>query len=178
MNGIMEGGSKMKRYKYFDDVIEHACFTEECCQFCGSHSNCLEGIYFEQDNVTSVCLDCFETGKATVDIPSYLQKRVHFNKEFVRELASTPPIPWVQFNDWRVCCGDFMIYVGEWSRDDFITKAGQEDPIKYMSRLIDEKELRKVEEIENLWSEIGNNTVAYVFKCSICGKIQVVCQSY
>ncbi|SHN02803.1 Uncharacterised protein family (UPF0167) [Anaerosporobacter mobilis DSM 15930] len=168
----------MKNYKYFCNVKENADFTKKNCQFCGSNNNCLEGVYFEQDNVESICLECFDLKKAVVDIPEYIIKRVGFDYAKVEELASNPPIPWVQSNDWQVCCNDYMQYIGEWGQENFRENSNNENAIAFFEKNLDEDTLNKVDDINVLWEDLGYNTVAYVFKCNVCGKMKVVCQSY
>ena len=43
----------MRTYKYFDNVKKNAVFTEQACQFCGSKNDCLEGVYFDKNNILS-----------------------------------------------------------------------------------------------------------------------------
>ena len=69
----------MRTYKYFSDVKKNADFTEEPCQFCGTKEDCLEGMYFEQSDITSVCLSCLDEKKIGVDIPDYIQNRIKNN---------------------------------------------------------------------------------------------------
>lgn len=167
----------MREYKYFLNVKEQAAFTEKKCQFCGNDDDCLEGIYFDQDNIDSVCLKCFAEKKACVAVPDYIQKRIKYNSHNkIEELKYTPPIPWVQFNDWQVCCDDYMKYMGEWEQEEFIKESANE--IEFFKGLLDDDTLKKVDDINVLWEDLGYDTVAYVFKCSICGKRTVVCQSY
>lgn len=171
----------INKYKYFYNVKKEAAFTENKCQFCGSKEDCLEGIYFNQDNIDSVCLRCFAEKKAGVDIPDYIQKRIKYdpNKK-IQELKYTPPIPWVQYNDWQVCCDDYMKYIGEWEQEEFIKVSENEskNEIEFFREMLNGDTLKKVDDINVLWEDLGYDTVAYVFKCSICGKRTVVCQSY
>lgn len=169
----------MKQYKYFFNVKKDAVFTEKQCQFCGTNENCLEGVYFEKEDVVSVCLTCLNKHKTNVEIPDYLSKCIHSNRDLkTKELMYTPPIPWVQFNDWQICCDDYMVYIGEWEQDDFINYCIDEDGISTLKKLLNNDTLSKVDDINVLWEDIGYNTVAYVFKCNVCGKITVVCQSF
>ena len=67
----------MNNYKYFSDVLKNGYFTETPCQFCGSSEHCLEGSFFDRDdNLVSICLNCFDKRKVSVDIPSYIADRV------------------------------------------------------------------------------------------------------
>jgi hypothetical protein len=66
----------MDNYKYFSDVLKNGYFTETPCQFCGSSEHCLEGSFFDwDDNLVSICLNCFDKRKVSVDIPSYTANR-------------------------------------------------------------------------------------------------------
>lgn len=59
----------MNNYKYFRDVLKNGYFTETPCQFCGSSEHCLEGSFFDRDdNLVSICLNCFDKRKVSVDI--------------------------------------------------------------------------------------------------------------
>ena len=169
----------MRTYKYYSNVEKNADFTEEPCQFCGTKEDCLEGIYFGQSDITSVCLSCLDKKKIEVDIPDYLQNRIKNNASSkIETLKYTPPIPWVQFNDWQVCCDDYMKYIGEWEQEDFINEAVDGDGINLLKHLLNEDTLSRVDDINVLWEDIGYDTVAYVFQCPNCGRITVVCQSY
>lgn len=181
-------------YKYFENVENNAAFSNNKCQFCASNVRCLEGIYFEQGReIKSVCLKCLEKKKASVNIPSYLIERLdeeirknckHHEgvtdivNEKITELKYTPPIPWIQYNDWQVCCSDFMKYLGEWEKKDFIDKLENGSGINAFETVLDDISKNKVEDMEILWNDIGENTVAFAFRCLKCNCIKVVCQSY
>ena len=168
-----------KKYIYYQDVKKNAVFTKEPCQYCGKKEECLEGIYFEQDGVTSVCLSCLDSKKIEVDIPKYVRSRIKNSVNSKSDvLKYTPPIPWVQYNDWQVCCDDYMKYIGEWEQEQFKNESVERDGISALKNLLNEDTLCKVDDISILWEDIGYDTVAYVFECSVCGKKKVVCQSY
>ena len=169
----------MRIYKYYSNTKQNAIFTDEPCQFCGVEKDCLEGVYLEQDGIDSVCLSCLDKKKTEVDVPMYIQNRVKKDSvSKIEELKCTPPIPWVQFNDWQVCCDDYMKYLGEWEQEDFITKATDGNGVNLLKELLDDDTLSKVDDINILWNDIGYNTVAYAFECLHCERIMVVCQSY
>ena len=176
----MEGGTiKMRQYDYFKNVEKNAAFTEKKCQFCGEDKNCLEGIYFEQPDLKSVCLSCFDKRVVGVDIPDYLKKKVHNNSEIkIDKLTYTPPVPWVQFNDWQVCCDDYMQYWGEWTQEDFVRESNDGNGIEFFQSLLSEDFKNQVDDINVLWDDLGNDTVAFVFYCPTCNNKRVVCQSY
>ena len=66
----------MRTYKYFDNVKKNAVFTEQACQFCGSKNDCLEGVYFEKNNIESVCVECLAQSKTSVYIPDEIQSKI------------------------------------------------------------------------------------------------------
>lgn len=84
----------MNNYKYFSDVLKNGYFTETPCQFCGSSEHCLEGSFFDRDdNLVSICLNCFDKRKVSVDIPNYIADRVvKKQNEKVTELSFCPPV--------------------------------------------------------------------------------------
>lgn len=187
---------KEVNYKYFKNVLKNAEFTDEQCEICSSNINCLEGEYFSEDGrYSSICLECLRKGLAKVEIPSYLRKLIDVNirennkisseseikiiyNEKINELEITPPVPWIQYNNWAICCGDFAAYIGEWSQEDFIASSKQIDSITYFENLLDDSTRKKIDDINVLWDDIGQNTAAFVFKCENCQKYIVICQSY
>jgi len=140
---------------------------------------CLDGAFFERPEIVSVCLDCFEKKKAFVDIPSYITDKIKEDvdrKTFT--LKYTPPVPWIQNNEWPVCCDDYMVYIGEWSQDDFNNAALDGNGKALLEKLLAKYLKNIVENYEILWDDIGYETAAYVFECGICGKKTVICQDY
>ena len=170
----------MNNYKYFRDVLKNGYFTETPCQFCGSSEHCLEGSFFDRDdNLVSICLNCFDKRKVSVDIPGYIADRVvKKQNEKVTELSFCPPVPWIQNNDWPVCCDDYMTYIGEWEREDFIKNSTNGDGLSLLKELLIDELKNNVESYEALWADLGYETAAFVFKCSKCGNKVVVCQDY
>ncbi|WP_407399208.1 CbrC family protein [Treponema sp.] len=169
----------MEEYKYHKNFKKNVMFSKEKCQFCGSEIDCLEGTYFDNPEIKSVCVSCFKRKKAEVLIPEFIKNKIKkdLNQE-IEELKYTPPVPWIQYNDWQVCCDDFCIFIGEWKKEDFIREALDYDPIEFFKSLLNEYTLSLVDDINILWNDIGNNTAAFVFECAKCNRKIVVCQSY
>jgi uncharacterized protein CbrC (UPF0167 family) len=183
-------------FKYFSNPLKNAEFTDEKCQSCGSDEYCLEGVYFDKgDEVTSVCLDCLKKGIVTVDIPEFIQERIksHLHETFpskdekeiellyhslLRELERTPPVPWIQYNDWPVCCGDFMQYIGEWKREDFNNAAEDRNGKNFIISILDDFTKSKIDDVDVFWNDIGEYTAVFVFKCLQCDKLTAIAQSY
>lgn len=184
-------------FRYFDNPQENAEFEEEPCEICGNNNNCLSGAYLDtsESEIESVCLGCIVAGKVKIEFPKHLRVRLfdeikRFNKtitieeaeskidKIFEELEKTPPVPWVQYNDWPVCCGDFMKYIGEWEKDDFIKNSEDGDGKNYLSKLIDEKTKARIDSLNVLWDEIGEYTIAFAFECISCKQISIVLQDY
>jgi uncharacterized protein CbrC (UPF0167 family) len=179
------GLPKIPAFKYFHNPLHNAAFTDKECQFCGSHEYCLEGVYFDRgDEVESVCLSCLQAGDVTVNLPDYVIQKIasvqdeNSANESTETLRRTPPVPWIQYNDWVVCCGDFGRYIGEWDRDKLIQESPDGDGMKYLISLLDEFSLIRVQNSERLWKSIGVDTAVFVFECLTCGKRKAVVQSY
>lgn len=184
-------------FKYFEDYNTNARFTGEKCEICGKEDLCLNGIYLDISgrDLESVCISCLVKGEITIQIPEYLRNRLyeniksitpHLSEELINnkvnilvdELSRTPPVPWVQYNDWPTCCADFMTYIGEWETEDFEKNAADGDGKNYLLNSIDERTKNQIEGLDVLWDDIGYDTIAFVFKCRKCGKTAVVLQSY
>lgn len=186
----------ISKFKYYNNPGKDAIFTEKKCQFCGTDEHCLEGEYFERgDDVVSACLHCLSEGKITVYIPDYIIERViknlneldkenktHINKErgknLAKELSKNPPVPWIQYNDWPVCCNDFGRYLGEWDKEEIVRNASDENVKQYFMSIIDDFSRSKIDNYDYLWDDIGKNTIIFVFECIHCSKIIAICQSY
>lgn len=169
----------MNKYKYFQNVKKNAVFTEQPCQYCGKSCDCLEGVYFERNNVESICLDCFVNEKNSVYIPDYIRNKVvndSINK--VKELSYTPPVAWIQNNEWPVCCDDFMKYMGEWEKENLIEESNGKDVVEFFKSMLAPEMINRIDDIEILIDDLGYESAAYVFKCIYCNKIVIVCQDY
>lgn len=170
------------KFKYFEDPFKDAEFIdEEECQSCGSRKHCLEGEYFDfEEEVISVCLDCLMEGKLRVNIPDYIKDRVtgKEKEEKVSELEKTPPIPWIQYNDWPVCCNDFAKYLGEWNREDFNNQSEDGNGLSYLLSILDQSMKGVIVDSQIFWEDIGNYTAIFVFECLCCSKRIAIPQSY
>jgi len=99
-------------------------------------------------------------------------------KRIENQLSFCPPVPWIQNNDWPVCCDDFMIYIGEWEQEDFTAHSTNGDGLSLLKELLIDELKDNVESYDALWEDLGYETAAFAFKCPKCGKIVVVCQDY
>lgn len=182
------------KFKYYRDVLNNAIFTDKKCEICGSEEFCLDGAYFEYtQDVEAVCLKCLKAGKIVVDIPQYLIDRITSETSkiyedkaekrkrigiIVDELRRTPPVPWIQNNDWQICCNDFMEYIGEWDKEEIIVNSECENPREYLMNIMEESFRNRIDNVDYFWEEIGYDVAIFVFKCIHCSKYTAVWQSY
>lgn len=184
----------MNKFKYFEDPLKNADMRKGNCQICGADRLCLEGIHFDsEDEVELVCLACLQSGKFKVNISSFLEERIYNHlhdvypqyeksetefqvKALTEELSKNPPVPWIQYNDWPVCCGDFAKYIGEWNKEDIDKKSSNGK--EYIMEIMDDFSKGKIEDIDVFWDDIGEFTAIFVFKCIKCSRLIAVSQAY
>jgi Uncharacterised protein family (UPF0167) len=190
------GGAFLKEFKYFQDPLKNIEFTDEPCQYCGSEVNCIEGVYLDtQDEVSSVCLKCFTEGKVIIEISDYIIEKLYNHllttypkrsktdiseicNSLISELAKTPPVPWIQYNDWPVLNGDFMRYIGEWSQVELSENSPDGDGKKFLLEIIDDFTRDKIDDFDVFWNDIGEYTAIFVFVCIVSGKKVAIAQNY
>lgn len=182
-------------FRYYKHPEVNAMMTQVECQSCGTDKFCLEGEYFDRGNsVVSVCLNCLARGKITVNIQDFLINRIKNHlaenctdcqgsiieqvKVCVDELSRTPPVPWIQYNDWPVCCNDFCMYLGEWSQKEIVERSKDVDPEAYLMSILNPFCKEQIDDFNSFWDDIGNGTAIFAFKCVECSKIIAVSQSY
>ncbi len=170
----------MRNYRYFENAEENAYFTDTPCSFCKSEQFCLDGVFFKNfDGIESICLDCFDEKKISVKIPDYIKAKISSDIDNKADILQfNPPVPWIQDNDWPVCCDDFMIYIGEWEQDDFNKHSDHNNGIELLKKLIDPEISSRVDSFEVLWDQLGDWAAAFTFRCPHCGKKIVIIQDY
>lgn len=192
-----EGIIKMDyKFKYFLNPEKNASYVDEPCEVCGSSDLCLDGTYFDnQEELESICMECLVKGKVVVEFPSFLYDKIYYELKRIKptlteeeikynvndifsELEKTPPVPWLQYNDWPVCCGDFMTYLGELTRNELNSMAVDGDGKTLLLSLIDDEMKNRIDSLEALWDDLGDHVIAYHFKCMECDKQIAILQSY
>ena len=169
----------MDNYKYFENAKENAYMTDTPCQFCGTTENCLDGVFIEGDeDYESVCLNCYDAKKAPSKIPPFVAEKVNNDPQKIKDLSDCPPVPWIQSNEWPVCCGDFGVFIGEWSNTDFDNNSEDGNGFGFLQVILADDQKPRVESFENLWNDISFEAAAFVFRCPHCGKLTAVCQYY
>jgi uncharacterized protein CbrC (UPF0167 family) len=125
-------------------------------------------------------------GKTHADVPSWIardllasveaqhpdwsiEKSSSYVAARIAELSRTPPIAWIQDNEWPVCGDDFAAYVGELTREGLERQYGGIEPGKAALRRIIEQErpawTKDEETLDWQWSELGNFLAVFVFRC-------------
>jgi uncharacterized protein CbrC (UPF0167 family) len=179
-------------FKYFRDYQIWAKFSPKRCDVCHGDA-CLEGIYFDQSSdLEAVCLSCLTTGKIRVSIPTYLINRLtmkmqHAHPDWSEDLVSThiieltealsltPPVPWVQNNEWPICTDDFACYIGEANQDRLNRMASDGNGLDYL-RQITEKEIL---DIQGTWDAIASEWVTvFLFECLETEEIIAIVQAF
>jgi uncharacterized protein CbrC (UPF0167 family) len=188
--------SELHEFKYFPNYQTWARFTEDDCN-CPLDELCLDGVFFGDPDVPdAICLSWLMAGQYRVEIGHYLirlleqsvrlehpewsdqQVTVHVDQS-VDALSRTPPVPWIQHNNWPVCHGDFCRYDGEWRQDQFIQAAPDGDGVSYLVSILDEPNRERIGDPIGLWESISNGwTTVFVFTCLTCGRRIAVDQSY
>jgi uncharacterized protein CbrC (UPF0167 family) len=183
----------MYNFKYFADYQRWASFTTQphTCP----NSEALDGVFFDDSNVPDiVCLADLVAGKTRVYIPEYLieelKKSIHQTypnssdevienmvNTKVDELSRTPPVPWIQNNNWPIRNGDFCRYIGEWKQEDLCSQAADGDGFTYLFSILEHADDYK--EREGLWDAIKTDwTSIFVFEDLANGGRVAIEQSY
>ncbi len=81
------------------------------------------------------------------------------------ELLRTPTYSIIQGERWQFCCRRPMIFVGEWSRDDFSRRAPDGDGCRFFNEIVQDP-------VSGLWEdELHDVTGVYVFRCPQCDRL-------
>ncbi|MBI1923911.1 CbrC family protein [Candidatus Poribacteria bacterium] len=176
----------MLQFRRFHNVEQHAVFTENPCEE-GHRPPFLDGDYFEGEfDEQGVCLECLLTGRKVVVLDPYLRSKIETQahtpagaKRIIRELERTPPVPWIQYNDWPFCCGEPMQYRGEYSRDHLFADEELADFPQCLWEIVDAVGKQQAIDFESLQDSIADGiTACFIFKCLKCHRFEAVCQSY
>jgi uncharacterized protein CbrC (UPF0167 family) len=174
-------------FRYFPDFPEGADLRDTPCILCDRRPAIPEiRLGFGRGLEGAVCATCIAEGKATVRVPSWVQseleagvtrthpewsdqEHVRYVSERVNELAHTPPVPWLQDNDWPVCDDDFAMYRGEVTRDRLEQRYGSVREAKARLREILLDAVPDWEQddaaIEAEWNQLADWLAIFAFSC-------------
>ncbi|MBF6589715.1 MAG: CbrC family protein [Ktedonobacterales bacterium] len=184
-------------FRYFPGYPEGAAFAEKPCYFCGA-CPALDGELLDFDEAFNdpppVCLPDFLAGKARMDIPSSIQRTLARNvearhpdwneqaretyvQERTEELAHTPPVSWIQPNQWPVCGGDYAQFIGELTRARIEAHAGSVEGGKIFLQTIlrqERPEWPGDSWLERYWEYLGDFMRIYQFRCPDGSEVNVL----
>lgn len=179
----------MSEFRYFPNFPEEARFSMEPCYFCGQVP-ALDGIWLEFaedfDDPPSVCVSDLMVGKAQVAVPGWAsaalahavsvqhsdwspEQQDAYIQARTDELAHTPPVPWIQENEWPICRDDYSVYIGQLTQEKLVQRYGSTDDAK-TSLLKRVQQLRPAwnlasSERDEWWDSLGGFLHIYVFRC-------------
>jgi uncharacterized protein CbrC (UPF0167 family) len=86
-------------------------------------------------------------------------------QEVMFELLRTPTYSSIQGERWQFCCRRPMVFLGEWSREEFARRAPHGDGQRYFEEVVQDS-------ILGLWEDqLHDITGVYVFRCPSCDRV-------
>lgn len=166
-----------------------ASFDARPCAFCGG-TPALDGVWLDfdedYDDPPPVCVEDFLRGRARAAIPAWIQReladhvtiahpewddqrKAAYVATHTDELSHTPPVPWLQENEWPVCADDYAQFDGELTRERLQKRYGGLKEAKAALRKIFE-DLRPAwqqsdESLDAWWQRLGGLLRIYAFRC-------------
>jgi uncharacterized protein CbrC (UPF0167 family) len=127
----------------------------------------------EEENLL-VCHACLRAGHAalkkdtTLGMISWEQAldtdAARPSREAVLELLRTPTYVTIQGEQWELCCERPMVYLGQWTQDEFNAAAPDGDGQTLFDEIVEEPE-------DGLWEDdLHDSAGIYVFRCAACGR--------
>jgi len=90
---------------------------------------------------------------------------VRLSPEVMFEMLRTPTYSSIQGERWQFCCQQPMVFVGEWSREDFTRRAPDGDGCRYFEQVVQDT-------MPGLWEDrLHDMTGVYAFRCPSCGRV-------
>lgn len=158
--------------------------SEERCAFCGANRILTGAVEAPSGELTEACLTCFLAGKAVAGEPDTvgdLAKNVAaahpdwtpdecatYIAERRTELSRTPPVPWIQENEWPVCGDDFAVYLGEWTQERLIAETGSEAAARAKVEALARQTFVNIsdESLAIAWQGLVNWWAVFAFRCA------------
>jgi uncharacterized protein CbrC (UPF0167 family) len=87
-------------------------------------------------------------------------------KEMMLELLRTPTYNTIQGDQWQFCCRQAMVFIGEWSREEFSRRAPDGDGFRLFCKVVEYI-------VPGLWEDtLHDITGVYVFRCGSCERLR------
>ncbi len=179
----------MSIFEYFPTFPEGAQLRAEACEYCG-RTPAIPAVRLKrapgEENAQAACADCLRAGRASARIPQWVQRelaqavdvahpdwsqnqRADLVASRIDKLAHTPPVPWLQNNEWPICGDDFARYIGELTRERLLQEHGGLERAKVaLCAIIEEVRpewVLSVEDIATAWEQLGNFVAIFLFHC-------------
>jgi uncharacterized protein CbrC (UPF0167 family) len=86
-------------------------------------------------------------------------------QETMVELLRTPTYNTIQGECWQFCCQQPMVFVGEWSREEFSLRAPDRNGKAFFENIVQDC-------VPGLWEDqLHDITGTYVFQCNTCSRL-------
>jgi hypothetical protein len=179
----------MAEFRYFPSFPRGARFTTEPCYFCG-RTPTLDGVWLDFDDdfddPPPVCVDDLVAGRVRVAIPQWVRdalacavheshpewdatRQSNYVTERTEELAHTPPVPWIQENEWPVCADDYAVFLRQLTREDLERRhEGPAGGKAALQRIMAEQRPNwqsGPEALDVWWDRLGGFLRLYAFAC-------------
>ena len=90
---------------------------------------------------------------------------VRLPQEVMFELLRMPSYNSIQGERWQFCCRQPMVFIGEWSREEFSSRAPDGNGQRYFEEVVQDS-------VPGLWEDqLHDITGVYVFRCSLCDRV-------
>jgi uncharacterized protein CbrC (UPF0167 family) len=86
--------------------------------------------------------------------------------ELMYELLRTPSYITWQGEIWQFCCRRPMVFIGEWSCEEFAQHAPDGDGRRYFEAIVQAQET-----VPDLWEYLGGDLGVYLFRCPSCDRM-------
>jgi uncharacterized protein CbrC (UPF0167 family) len=169
----------------------------QLCVFCGKRSRAFDLKRSFPERQGFGCPDCLQEGRFSFDHDTEIglvtndgrvllmgidsdneadflvpfrdaAEKIGMSEARLRELQHTPAFSFLNIGIWKVCCGDFMAYLGDWQPENF---ANRDDFVEAMSQQSD------FSTIQWLWPEDETaphfgEMLIHVFLCLHCNRLR------
>jgi hypothetical protein len=186
----------MSQFRYFPGFPAGAPLKETACTWCGRTPS-IPAVYLAPVGAARepICAECLGQGRGQVKVPDWVQRELAravtsahptwslSEREVLiaarlEALAHTPPVPWLQNNEWPVCGDDFAVFAGELTRERWVQRWGSEAEGK---RALRDVLLQTVPEwsqdeadVDAEWSALANDLAIFEFHCAAGETLYVV----
>ncbi len=90
---------------------------------------------------------------------------VRLPQEIMFELLRTPTYSSIQGEQWQFCCGQPMVFVGEWSQEAFARRAPDGNGQRFFEEIVQDSK-------PGLWEDRLDDVIeVYVFRCALCERL-------